>query len=188
MELILTFLDALFTGKYDEKKMENQPVMTLDPDSLRAAMRAWSAGVTIVTAVYDDQKHGMTVNSFTSISLDPALITISLQQNTRTHDLVSKSKAFGLTILSIEQTHISNIFAGRIKEMEDKFAEIKTETLVTGAPLIVGGLSWLDCHVKETFNAGMNTLFIAEVVAARGTGSGDPLIYHNREYWKLSNL
>ena len=75
--------------------------MTLDPESLRAAMRAWSAGVTVVTATYENQQYGMTVNSFTSISLDPALITIALQKNTRTHEFISKSKAFGLSILSV---------------------------------------------------------------------------------------
>ena len=162
--------------------------MTLDPDALRAAMRAWSVGVTVVTAVHEDQKHGMTVNSFTSISLDPAMITIALQQNTRTHEIITKAKAFGLTILSTEQAHLSKVFAGRMKDVEDKFANIKTETLVTGSPLIIGGLSWLDCRVIQTFDAGMNTLFISQVVAARGTGSGDPLIYHNREYWTLNKL
>lgn len=187
-EFDIICLDGLLAGKYDENRMENQPVMTLDPESLRAAMRAWSAGVTVVTAAYEDQKHGMTVNSFTSISLDPAMITISLQQNTRTHEFVIKSKAFGLTILSTSQAHLSKIFAGRIKDIKDKFANIKTETLVTGSPLIAGGLSWLDCRVLQTFNAGMNTLFISEVVAARGTGSGEPLIYHNREYWTLNKL
>lgn len=168
--------------------MENETKITLDSDTLRSAMRAWSAGVTVVTATYEGQQYGMTVNSFTSISLDPALITVSLQQNTRTHELVLKSKSFGLTILSIEQSHISDIFAGRIKEIDDKFANLQTQILVTGSPLIVGGLSWLDCKVLQTFDAGMNTLFVAQVVAARGTGTGDPLIYHNREYWKLSNI
>jgi flavin reductase (DIM6/NTAB) family NADH-FMN oxidoreductase RutF len=162
--------------------------MTLDSEALRAAMRAWSAGVTVVTATHQGQVHGMTVNSFTSISLEPALITISLQQNTRTHELVLQSKAFGLTILSTTQTHISNIFAGRMKEAEDKFAGLQTETMVTGAPFIVGGLSWLDCKVLQIFDAGMNTLFISEVVAAQGTGNGEPLIYHNREYWKLTQI
>jgi flavin reductase (DIM6/NTAB) family NADH-FMN oxidoreductase RutF len=56
---------------------------------------------------------------------------------------------------------------------------------VTGAPLIVGGLAWMDCRVIQTFEAGLNTLFIAEVLAARGTGEGKPLIYHNRVYWQL---
>lgn len=162
--------------------------MTLDPENLRAAMRAWSAGVTVVTAVYEGVKHGMTVNSFTSISLDPALVTISLRQSTRTHELVSKSRAFGLTMLSTEQAKISDLFAGRISEIEDRFADLQTETLITGAPLIVGGLAWLDCRVLETYDAGMNTLFIAEVLAARGLGDGLPLMYHNRKYWGLSEL
>ena len=162
--------------------------MTLDPEALRSAMRAWTAGVTVVAAAFEGQQHGMTVNSFTSISLDPPLITITLQQNTRTHEFISKSKTFGLTILSIEQAHLSDIFAGRMKENENKFEGLKTETLVTGSPLIVGGLSWLDCQVIQTVDAGVNTLFIAQVVAALGTGSGDPLIYHNREYWTLNKL
>ncbi len=70
--------------------------MALDPENLRAAMRAWTAGVTVATTVHEGHKHGMTVNSFTSISLDPAMITISLQQTTRTHEFVSKSRVFGL--------------------------------------------------------------------------------------------
>ena len=162
--------------------------MTLDPENLRSAMRAWSAGVTVVTAVHEGERHGMTVNSFTSISLTPPLLIISLQQNTRTHELVMKSRAFGLTILAVDQVNVSDLFAGRMPEVEDRLATVKTETLVTGSPLIVGGLSWLDCRVVQTYDAGMTTLFISEVVAARGTGSGEPLLYHNREYWKLVKL
>lgn len=165
--------------------MKPTPVLSPDAEALRNAMRAWSAGVTVVAASFEGQMHGMTVNSFTSISLKPALITISLQQSTRTHELVSKSRAFGLTILSIEQADLADLFAGRRPEVTDRFANLKTESLVTGSPLLVGGLAWMDCRVMQTFDAGMNTLFIAEVVAARGTGEGSPLIYHNREYWKL---
>lgn len=162
--------------------------MTLDPEKLRAAMRAWSAGVTVVTAVHEGHKHGMTVNSFTSISLEPAMITISLRASTRTHELVSKSGAFGLTILSAEQSDISNLFSGQVVGAEDRFANLKTETMVTGSPLIAGGLAWMDCRVVQTFDAGMNTLFIAEVLAAHEANDGPPLIYHNRKYWNLSEI
>ncbi len=162
--------------------------MTLDSENLRAAMRAWSAGVTVVTTVYEGQTHGMTVNSFTSISLDPATITISLQGGSRTHELLMKSRVFGLTILSAEQSNISDRFAGRMPEIEDRFADLKTESLVTGSPLLAGGLAWLDCSVLETFDAGMNTLFVARVLDARGLSDEQPLIYHNRKYWNLSQL
>ena len=161
---------------------------TLDPEKLRAAMRAWSAGVAVVTAMHEGNKHGATVNSFTSISIEPAMITISLQKSARTHELISKSRAFGLTILSAEQSKISDLFAGKMTEVEDRFAGLQTQTLVTGSPLIVGGLAWLDCRVMETFTAGNSTLFIAEVLAAQNTGNGQPLIYHSRIYWKLSQL
>ena len=162
--------------------------MTLNSEDLRAAMRAWSAGVTVVTASHEGNRHGMTVNSFTSISLNPALVTVSLQTSTRTHELVTQSRAFGLTMLSTGQSAISDLFAGRMPEVEDRFANLNVETLVTGSPLIVGGLAWLDCRVVHTYDAGMNTLFIAEVVAARGDGEGTPLVYHNREYWQLGKV
>jgi flavin reductase (DIM6/NTAB) family NADH-FMN oxidoreductase RutF len=165
--------------------MENPITTTLDPEALRGAMRAWSAGVTVVTAAYQGGRHGMTVNSFTSISLDPAIITVSLQGSTRTHELVSQARAFGITILSADQAHISDLFAGKFPEAQDRFADLTVETLVTGSPLIVGGLAWMDCRVLQTYTAGMNTLFIAEVVAARGNGDGRPLVYHNRKYWDL---
>ena len=161
---------------------------TIEPEKLRSAMRAWSAGVTVVTAVYEGNKSGATVNSFTSISLEPAMLTITLQKSARTHDLVSRSRSFGLTILSDQQSKISDLFAGKIAGVEDRFANLRTETLVTGSPLLVGGLAWLDCRVVETFNAGSSTLFIAEAIAAQSAGDGLPLIYHNREYWSLSQL
>ncbi|MCE9646587.1 MAG: flavin reductase family protein [Chloroflexi bacterium] len=162
--------------------------MTLDPENLRGAMRAWSAGVTVVTTVYEGEMHGMTVNSFTSISLDPATITISLQSGSRTHELLMKSRVFGLTILSAQQAGISDRFAGRTPGAEDRFAGLKTETLVSGAPLLAGGMAWLDCTVTGTFDAGMNTLFIAHVLEARSFDTEQPLIYHNRKYWGLSQL
>jgi flavin reductase (DIM6/NTAB) family NADH-FMN oxidoreductase RutF len=168
--------------------MEKLSVMTLDPENLRSAMRAWSAGVTVVTTIHEGYKYGMTVNSFTSISLDPAVITISLQQSTRIHEFVSKSRVFGITILSAEQSKISDLFAGRFPAVEDRFVDLPTETLVTGSPLIEGGLAWLDCRVAQTFDAGVNTLFIAEVLAARSFGEDQPLIYHSRKYWGLSQL
>ena len=151
-------------------------------------MRAWTAGVTVVAAAHEGQTHGMTVNSFTSISLEPPMITISLQTGSRTHELIEASGAFGLTILSSEQSQVSDIFAGRIKDVEDRFAGLKIATLTTGSPLIEGGLAWMDCRLAQTFEVGVNSLLIAEVAAAKGSGEGKPLIYHNREYWELAKL
>jgi flavin reductase (DIM6/NTAB) family NADH-FMN oxidoreductase RutF len=160
--------------------------MTLDPEQLRLAMRAWSSGVTVVTAAHDGEQHGMTVSSFTSVSLEPPMIIISLHTESRTHRLVHAAGAFAVSILAADQREISDRFAGRAVEDEDRFLGIGTETLVTGAPALVDAIARIDCRVVQIISAGMNTIFLAEVVAARGDGEGLPLVYHNRKYWKLT--
>jgi len=162
-----------------------KPSAILDPEQLRQSMRAWTSGVTVVTASHAGEQHGMTVSSFTSIALEPPLIIISLQTISRTHDLVAQSNAFGVTILADDQQEVSDRFAGRSPDTEDRLADIETETLVTGAPFIKGGLAYLDCRVTQAIEVGTNTLYLAEVVAARGNGEGKPLVYHDREYRKL---
>lgn len=160
--------------------------MTIDPEQLRQAMRAWTTGVTVVTASHENQLYGMTVNSFTSISLDPPLISVALKQLTHTHELIQKSGEFAITILASNQGELSDRFAGKMPGMADRFEGIEIERLAIDAPLLKGGIAYLNCRVKNTINAGENTLFIAEVIAARGVGDGDPLVYHNRVFWKLA--
>lgn len=159
--------------------------MTLDAEQLRHAMRAWTTGVAIVTAEHDGQRSGMTVNSFTSISLEPPLISVALRNLTRTYDLVTKANEFSVTILSSDQHELSDRFAGRLPNIQDRFEGVQTETLAIPAPLIKGGMAFFNCHVKDAFLVGENTLFVAEVIAVRGEGEGNPLVYHNRVYWKL---
>ena len=160
--------------------------MTLDPEQLRRAMRAWTTGVAVVTATHDGRRYGMTVNSFTSISLEPPLISVALKKLTHTHELVELSGEFSVTILSAYQKELSDRFAGKQPEIKDRFAEVPTETLNSPAPLIRGGMAYFNCRVLNAIPVGENTLFVAEVVAARGEGEGNPLVYHNRTYWGLA--
>jgi len=159
--------------------------MTLDPEQLRHAMRAWTTGVAIVTAAHAGQRYGMTVNSFTSISLEPPLISVTLRQMTHTHELVEKSGEFAITILAAHQGSLSDRFAGKIPEITDRFEGVETGRLLIDAPLIKGGMAYFNCRVVNTIPVGENTLFIAEVIAVQGEGEGDPLVYHNRVFWKL---
>ena len=159
--------------------------MSLDSEQLRRAMRAWTTGVTVITAKFQDQQYGMTVNSFTSISLEPPLVSLTLKKLTHTHDLVERSGEFAVTILAAGQKELSERFAGKFPEIKDRFEGVSTETLVFDAPLIKGGMSYFNCRVINSMPVGENTLFVAEVIAVRGDGEGDPLVYHNRVYHKI---
>lgn len=162
--------------------------MTLDPDQLRRSMRAWSSGVTIVTAADESGRHGMTVSSFTSVSLEPPLIIVSLHTGSRTHRMISATGAFAVNILSLEQREVSERFAGRDGHEEDRFAGLETATLLSKAPILKDSLAALDCRVRQEIPVGMNTLILAEVVAARGDGEGEPLVYHNRRYREFREI
>lgn len=162
--------------------------MTLDSEHLRRAMRAWTTGVTVVTAKFQDQQYGMTVNSFTSISLEPPLVSLALKQLTHTHELVEKSGEFAVTILSSDQKELSDRFAGKFPEIKDRFEGVSTEALLLDIPVLKGGIACFNCRVVQSIPAGENTLFVAEVVAVRGDGEGDPLVYHNRVYHRLVKL
>lgn len=160
--------------------------MSLDSEKLRRAMRAWTTGVAIVTSIYEDQQYGMTINSFTSVSLEPPLICVTLKRLTHTHDLVVKSGMFSVTILTSVQKELSDRFAGKMPDITDRFEGLQTETVSLDSPVFKDGMAYFDCNVVSSMPVGENTLFIAEVVDARGEGEGEPLVYHNREYWKLT--
>jgi len=160
--------------------------MTLDSEKLRHAMRAWTTGVAIVTSTYEDERYGMTVNSFTSISLEPPLVSVTLKRLTHTHDLVVKSGLFAVTILNSEQKELSDRFAGKLPNVTNRFDSVETANLSIDAPIFKDGMAYFNCRVVNSIPVGENTLFIAEVIATHGDGEGEPLVYHNREYWKLA--
>ena len=162
--------------------------MTVEADSLRQAMRSWATGVTIVTAVHAGVQHGMTVSSFTSISITPPQVLVSVAHNTRTHDLIMHSNHFGVTILDANQSDLSDRFAGRLADDVDRLAGVEIIKLASGTPLIKQGLAQFDCHVITTIDSGTNTLFVGEVLAVQSLEQGNPLIYFNRGYQKIIGL
>jgi flavin reductase (DIM6/NTAB) family NADH-FMN oxidoreductase RutF len=124
--------------------------MPLDPQILRLTMRQWATGVTVVTSVAGADRSGMTVSSFTSVSLEPPTVLVCLNKNTHTHALVAKSGVYAISLLAANQEALSNRFAGFEPDLEDRFDGVPIATAETGAPLLVGALAWLDCRVKQS--------------------------------------
>lgn len=162
--------------------------MPISADQLRHAMRRWASGVTIVSASHEGALHGMTVSSFTSLSLDPPLVLVSLERSTRTHAMVAGSGSFGISILTSEQQAISDRFARARTERGGRFEGLKTFELETGAPLINGSMVCLDCRLADTLRAGTHTLFVGEVVAIAEGDEAPPLLYYAQAYREISDL
>ena len=161
---------------------------SLTEEQLRDVMRYWGTGVTVVASNHGGQNHGMTVSSFTSLSLEPPLVMIALDCSSRTRQMVNDSAAFGVTILSEDQQEISNQFAGWLSDERNRFEGLETFSIDSKSPMIVGGLGFLDCKVVETYEVGTHTMFIGEVTALKvkeNVGESNPLIYFNRKYRSL---
>lgn len=159
--------------------------MTLDSESFRRAMRSWTTGVAVVLAAHEGESYGMTINSFTSLSLDPPLVTVVLKNDTRIFELVNRSRSFTVNILSDSQKEMAENFAGKLHGAE-RMSSLETQTLTSGASVLTEGLAWLDCRVVHTYAAGVNTLFVAEVTGAHVRSTDDPLVYHDRGYHQLA--
>ena len=152
---------------------------------LRDVMRRWATGVTIVTAENGGIKHGATVSSLASISIDPPLVTVTIAKGTRTHHLMQVAGKFGITILSDQQQSLSERFAGELSENLDRFEGVNFKYLVASIPVLVGGLACLGCTIEYEYDMPKSTLFIGRVLAAELGEGNPPLIYLNRTYRRL---
>lgn len=158
--------------------------MTLDPEQLRRAMRAWTTGVAILTASYGGETYGMTINSFNSLSLDPPMVCVTVRNETRIHNLIERAQTFGVTALAASQRDLAEDFAGR-KHAAQRMDGVALQTFATGAPMLADGLASWDCRVTQTIPLGKNTMFLAEVISAQIHSAEDPLVYHDRTYHQL---
>jgi flavin reductase (DIM6/NTAB) family NADH-FMN oxidoreductase RutF len=160
--------------------------LSVSAELLKESMRRWVTGVAIVTSRDLQEIHGMTVNSFTSVSILPPLIIVTLAKATRTYKMVMKTGLLGITLLSENQKIISERFAGLISEDKDRFDGLETFELISGVPFIDGGLSFMDCEVQKSYEMDSSTLFIARVNAIK-LSTGRPLIYQNHGYYQLGD-
>jgi 4-nitrophenol 2-monooxygenase / 4-nitrocatechol 4-monooxygenase, reductase component len=156
--------------------------MTLDDAQFKLAMSHFASGVTIVTTEHDGKPYGLTVASFASLSLHPPLVLVCIEKSVKSHDALSASKKFGVSILAAEQIEISNRFASKL---DDKFAGIATARGDLGVPLIDGALCALECRIREQLPGGDHTIFIGEVVNAE-VREGAPLVYFRSGYRQIN--
>ena len=148
-------------------------------------MRNWVAGVTIVTTAHGAERAGMTVSSFTSVSLNPPTVLVCLNKETYAHDLVMRSDVYAVSMLALGQQELSNRFAGLDPTVTDRFAGLEIVIAETGSPLLPGAIAWLDCVVRSKHDTSTHTIFIAEVVYAWSDADKIPLAYYNRGYQVL---
>ena len=157
-----------------------QPMIS--SDQFRHVMGHFATGITVVTTRdTDGQPRGLTVNSFTSVSLDPLLVLVCFDKKLSSLEVFRDSKRFGVSMLSEHQEEISRLFAKKDSErspglyFEGRF----------GIPLLKSAIAVMECETVEMFPGGDHLIFIGEVKHAEVLHAGQPLLYFRGKYRKL---
>jgi len=155
---------------------------SVSAQEFRETLALWPSGVTVLTANADEELVGMTVSSFSSLSLDPPLILACLDKKARSHDGLVGARGFAVHVLARDQEEISRGFA---RPGPEKFDEVEWETGEFGAPLLPVGVARLVCAREAELDGGDHTILIGRVVNVARSGK-PPLIYWDRDYRSAS--
>ena len=172
-------LSAMTTALAAEAR-QGVPVSTVDVSAFRRAMGSFPTGVTIVTVASDDgSMHGITVNSFSSVSLDPMLVLVCLNQTSRGVSLIERAGAFVVNVLSAGQQDVSRWFANRYRPVgSTMFDDVPFEPGVTGCPVLVDATASFECRLRQSHPVGDHVIVLGEVIALVHRPQLAPLIFH----------
>jgi flavin reductase (DIM6/NTAB) family NADH-FMN oxidoreductase RutF len=156
----------------------------IDTRELRRTLGCFATGVTVVTTLDDDGRpRGMTANSFTSVSLDPALILVCVARSAPIMAVLENAAGFVVNILEEQQRDLSQRFA---TPGIDKFHGLDWRAGSTGSPILTETLAYLDCGMHQRIDAGDHVILIGQVVDfARNDAA--PLIYCRGAYAAVAN-
>jgi flavin reductase (DIM6/NTAB) family NADH-FMN oxidoreductase RutF len=158
-----------------------------DEDELlrfRSALRHFPSGVAVVTIADGAEVYGMTASSFTSVSLEPRLCSISVNKPGRMHKLLKQTDgAFGISVMNAGQGAVADYYARRPWSVALDVPMVRQ----SGCSVIDGALVWLVCRKWAEYEGGDHTIFVGHVLDHGTTSAPDaaPLVHHNSTYHQL---
>lgn len=150
---------------------------TLDSSRLRSGLSRFGTGVCVVTVAGPDGDHGLTINAFTAVSLDPPLVLVSIARKARGHGLL-EGAPFTVNVLGAEQEPVARHFAG---DSRPEFVHWEQGEV---APRLAGALATFECVPWHAYDGGDHSLFVGRVVRF-DYRRGDALGYFNSRFATL---
>ena len=151
----------------------------IDPALFRQLMGRFATGVTVVTVMSPDRiPSGMTVNSLSSVSLDPPLVSICIDRGAVMHAALTVAPGFVVNILRSDQEAVSRRFA---EDLPDRFDGVGYGFSSDGHPILDGVLAHLECTVHASIEAGDHSVLLGRVVGGT-SGEGRPLLFYQGGY------
>lgn len=144
-------------------------------------MSKFATGVAVLTASHDGQRFGMTINSLTSVSLDPHQILVCINHGSVTGNAIRESGHFAVSLLDRDQLDVARSFVGRNAA---RFETITCADHAVGLPIIEGALGTLVCRVSDIVTSGDHDVVIGEVIEC-WQRDGEPLVFFGGSYGRF---
>ncbi|MDN3352663.1 flavin reductase family protein [Actinomadura sp. DC4] len=159
----------------------------VDPGEYRRVAGRFATGITVVTAVLDGTAHAMTVNAFTSVSLDPLLVLFCPEKIARFHDVVTGAGAWAVSVLGEEAEETSRWFATRGREIDGRLNGRPSHPGPrTGAPILDEAIAALECRTHAVHDGGDHSIVVGEVLGVSSPDpDGSPLLYYDGSYHRV---
>jgi flavin reductase (DIM6/NTAB) family NADH-FMN oxidoreductase RutF len=154
----------------------------LHSTELRRVFGAFPTGVTAVAALVDGAPVGLAANSFTSVSLDPPLVSVCVAHSSTTWPRLRGSARLGVSVLGAHQEQACRQLAGR---SGDRFASLDWRASPDGAVLVEDASAWLDCSVEQLIRAGDHDIVLLRVHELDADLSVPPLVFHASAFRRL---
>ncbi|MBB2894338.1 flavin reductase family protein [Flexivirga oryzae] len=155
-----------------------------DTGHLRHVFAAHPSGVTALAALIDGRPEGMAASTFTSVSLEPALVSVCLAHSSTTWPTLRLATHLGISVLSAAQQHAGQALAAR---GTDRFANLAWRATARGAVFLDGASAWLETTVEDTVRAGDHDIVILAVHDLDRDESQAPLIFHGSGFHRLAS-
>ncbi len=155
--------------------------LRVDPQAFRTALGCFATGITIVTTLCPDgHPVGVTVNAFSSVSLEPPLVLFSLGRTSQAYDFFAQAKTFAINVLAETQEALSVRFSTR--DLQDRWDGVAVERWDTGAPILSGCLANIECDKETIHDGGDHGIVVGRVRRLRSHSEGKPLLYFRGRY------
>ncbi|WP_160663375.1 flavin reductase family protein [Pseudarthrobacter sp. ATCC 49987] len=152
----------------------------LSPQRLRHVLGHFATGLTVITAATSDGPAGFTCQSFSSLSLEPALVTFSPARTSSTWPLLRGAGKFTVNILAQEHQHLAAQFA---RSGTEKFAGADHAPSPLGNPVLPEALAWVDCELHQEYDGGDHTIVVAAVRSLSARTDAEPLLFYRGNYY-----
>lgn len=158
--------------------------MPIDKNELRRVMGHFATGVTVITTISrDGRPFGLTANAFTSVSLEPPLLLISVDKKCDSYACFEESRVFTVNILADEQEALSRKFA---VSGGNKFEGVAYHMGANGVPILDGTMAYIECKLYAAYEGGDHTLYLGEVEQTESR-EGKPLLFYRGGYRAISD-